>query len=113
MQTPSGFKPAVCEQAVFDAIKTGYRLIDTAQAYMNEEAVGKAVNRAIADGIAKREEFFITTKVWVSNMKTEDSAYESVKTSSLFRIICWEKSQHSQKAVRVLMKRIQLHIWNR
>jgi diketogulonate reductase-like aldo/keto reductase len=82
MQTPSGFKPAVCEQAVFDAIKTGYCLIDTAQAYMNEEAVGKAVNRAIADGIAKREELFITTKVWVSNMKTEDSAYESVKISS-------------------------------
>ena len=50
-------------------------------AYMNEEAVGKAVNRAIADGIAKREELFITTKVWVSNMKTEDTAYESVKTS--------------------------------
>ncbi len=48
---------------------------------MNEEAVGKAVNRAIADGIAKREELFITTKVWVSNMKTEDTAYESVKTS--------------------------------
>lgn len=72
---------AVCEQAVYDAIKTGYRLIDTAQAYMNEEAVGKAVNRAIADGIAKREELFITTKLWVSNMKTEDTAYESVKTS--------------------------------
>ena len=72
---------AVCEQAVYDAIKTGYRLIDTAQAYMNEEAVGKAVNRAIADGIAKREELFITTKVWISNMKTEDTAYESVKTS--------------------------------
>ena len=72
---------AVCEQAVYDAIKTGYRLIDTAQAYMNEEAVGKAVNRANADGIVKREELFVTTKVWVSNMKTEDSAYESVKTS--------------------------------
>ena len=43
--------------------------------------MGKAVNRAIADGIAKREELFITTKVWVSNMKTENSAYESVKTS--------------------------------
>ena len=73
--------PAVCEQAVYDAIKTGYRLIDTAQAYMNEEAVGKAVNRAIIDGLTTREELFITTKVWVSNMKTEDSAYESVKTS--------------------------------
>lgn len=72
---------AVCEQAVYDAIKTGYRLIDTAQAYMNEAAVGKAVHRAIADGIAKREELFITTKVWVSNMKTEDGAYASLKES--------------------------------
>ncbi|WP_295106421.1 aldo/keto reductase [Ruminococcus sp.] len=39
------------------------------------------MNRAIADGITKREELFITTKVWVSNMKTEDTAYESVKVS--------------------------------
>ena len=73
--------PAVCEQAVYDAIKTGYRLIDTAQAYMNEEAVGKAVSRAISEGLVKREELFITTKVWVSNMKTEDMAYSSVKGS--------------------------------
>ena len=72
---------AVCEQAVYDAIKTGYRLIDTAQAYMNEAAVGKAVHRAIADGLVSREELFVTTKLWVSNMKTEDTAYESVKTS--------------------------------
>ena len=71
----------VCEDAVYNAIKTGYRLIDTAQAYMNETAVGKAVNCAIADGLAKREEPFITTKVWVSNMKTEDTAYDSVKLS--------------------------------
>ena len=73
--------PAVCEQAVYDAIKTGYRLIDTAQAYMNEEAVGKAVNRAIADGLVSREELFVTTKLWVSNMKTEDGAYASLKES--------------------------------
>ena len=71
----------VCEDAVYNAIETGYRLIDTAQAYMNETAVGKAVNCAIADGLAKREEPFITTKVWVSNMKTEDTAYDSVKLS--------------------------------
>ncbi|SEH83919.1 Aldo/keto reductase family protein [Ruminococcus flavefaciens] len=72
---------AVCEQAVYDAIKTGYRLIDTAQAYMNEAAVGKAVHRAIADGLVSREELFITTKLWVSNMKTEDGAYASLKKS--------------------------------
>jgi diketogulonate reductase-like aldo/keto reductase len=72
---------AVCEQAVYDAIKTGYRLIDTAQAYINEAAVGKAVHRAIADGLVSREELFVTTKLWVSNMKTEDGAYASLKES--------------------------------
>jgi len=70
-----------CERVVYDAIKTGYRLLDTAMAYGNEEAVGKAVARAIADGITTREELFITTKVWVTDMKTEDAAYEAVKTS--------------------------------
>ena len=72
---------AECERVTYNAIKTGYRLIDTATAYGNEEAVGKAVARAIADGIATREELFITTKVWVSDMKTEEAAYEAVKAS--------------------------------
>ena len=70
---------AECEKVTYEAIKTGYRLIDTATAYGNEEAVGKAVARAIADGITTREELFITTKVWVSDMKTEETAYEAVK----------------------------------
>ncbi|OMQ08938.1 aldo/keto reductase [[Flexibacter] sp. ATCC 35103] len=61
---------AECEQAVVDAIKTGYRLIDTAASYMNEEAVGNGIKRS---GIA-REELFITTKLWVS-----DAGYESTK----------------------------------
>lgn len=71
----------VCEQSVYDAVKTGYRLIDTAAAYMNEEAVGKAVSRAVADGIVTREELFITTKVWVQDMKNETTAYEAVKNA--------------------------------
>ena len=70
-----------CEQVTYDAIKTGYRLIDTAAAYMNEVAVGKGVARAIADGIASREELFITTKVWVQDQKTEETAYQGVKAS--------------------------------
>ena len=53
--------PAQCEQAVLDAIASGYRLIDTAAVYMNEEAVGKAIAKS---GVA-REELFITTKLWV------------------------------------------------
>lgn len=70
-----------CEQVVYDAIKTGYRLLDTAAAYMNEEAVGKGVKRAVADGLTTREELFITTKVWVQDQKTEETAYEAVKSS--------------------------------
>ena len=70
-----------CEEVVYNAIKTGYRLLDTAAAYANEEAVGKGVARAIADGLTTREELFITTKVWVTDMKSEDAAYEAVKVS--------------------------------
>lgn len=65
---------AVCKQAVLDAIKTGYRLIDTAAIYMNEEAVGTAIKEAVKTGLVKREELFITTKVWVS-----DASYEGAK----------------------------------
>lgn len=70
-----------CEQVIYDAIKTGYRLLDTAAAYMNEEAVGRGVARAIADGLVSRDDLFITTKVWVQDIKTEETAYEAVKTS--------------------------------
>ena len=70
-----------CEQVVYDAIKTGYRLLDTAASYGNEEPLGKGVKRAVADGLVKREDLFITTKVWVSDMKSEEASYEAVKTS--------------------------------
>lgn len=63
-----------CEQVVYEAIKVGYRLFDTAASYMNEEAVGKAMKRAIEEGIVKREELFITTKLWV-----QDAGYDSAK----------------------------------
>jgi 2,5-diketo-D-gluconate reductase A len=62
--------PEECERSVFDALQTGYRLIDTAAAYLNEEAVGKAIKRS---GIA-REEVFVTTKLWV-----QDAGYDSTK----------------------------------
>ena len=61
---------AVCEQAVSDALAVGYRLIDTAAAYFNEEAVGAAIQKS---GIAK-EELFLTTKLWI-----QDAGYESAK----------------------------------
>ena len=59
--------PNQCEQCVYDAIKLGYRLIDTAASYMNEEAVGRAIKRAIEEGIVRREELFITTKLWIQD----------------------------------------------
>lgn len=54
---------AECERSVLDAIATGYRLIDTAQSYMNEEAVGRAILRS---GVP-REDLFITTKLWIQS----------------------------------------------
>ena len=62
--------PAQCEQAVLDAIESGYRLIDTAAAYMNEKEVGEAIKKS---GVP-REELFITTKLWV-----QDATYEGAK----------------------------------
>ncbi|MCQ6268758.1 aldo/keto reductase [Fictibacillus sp. WQ 8-8] len=59
-----------CEQAVYDAILAGYRLIDTAASYLNEAAVGRAIKRS---GVP-REELFITTKLWV-----QDTGYENTK----------------------------------
>ncbi|KHL92354.1 2,5-diketo-D-gluconic acid reductase [Paenibacillus sp. IHB B 3415] len=61
-----------CEKCVLDAISVGYRSIDTAQAYRNEEAVGRAIKKS---GVP-REELFITTKVWISN-----AGYEQAKAS--------------------------------
>lgn len=63
---------AVCQQAVSEALETGYRLIDTAAAYFNEEAVGAALKNC---GIP-REELFITTKLWI-----QDAGYESAKAA--------------------------------
>lgn len=61
--------PEDTEKSVYAALKGGYRMIDTANAYMNEEALGKAVKRAITDGLTTREDLFITTKVWVQDEK--------------------------------------------
>lgn len=64
--------PAECERCVSDALKVGYRMIDTAQAYHNEEGVGAAVKKS---GIA-REDLFLVSKVWISNY-----GYEKAKAS--------------------------------
>ncbi len=68
--------PEECERCVLDAISVGYRLIDTAQAYHNEEGVGEAIQKC---GVP-REELFIVTKIWISNAG-EEMAYASVLES--------------------------------
>ena len=64
--------PKECERCVSDAILVGYRMIDTAQIYRNEEGVGNAIKKSGID----RKEFFIVTKVWISN-----AGYEKAKAS--------------------------------
>jgi len=74
--------PAECERSVVDAIEAGYRLIDTAASYLNEEAVGRGLR---ASGVA-REQLFVTTKLWV-----QDTGYE-----------------RTQRAIDRSLKRLQL-----
>lgn len=59
--------------SVYSAIKMGYRLIDTANAYMNEKSVGEAVNRAVSEGLVTREELFISTKLWPTLYENDDA----------------------------------------
>lgn len=73
---------AECKNSVLEAIRAGYRLIDTAQAYGNEEAVGAGIKAALDEGLCERSELFITTKVWFRSFETEDcrkSLDESMK----------------------------------
>lgn len=68
---------AECEKCVIDAIETGYRLIDTAASYMNEQAVGNAIKKSKQSAAAvERKELFITTKLWV-----QDTGYEKTKAA--------------------------------
>lgn len=62
-------------QATKDAITAGYRHFDTAAFYGTETFVGRAVNEAITSGEVKREDLFITTKLWMNSMKREDVSF--------------------------------------
>ncbi len=72
---------AECKRSVLDAIKAGYRLIDTAASYTNEDAVGEAVREAIDQGLCKREDLFITSKMWVQDMASFDMAKAAIDAS--------------------------------
>ena len=70
-----------CRRSVLDAIRAGYRLIDTAASYTNEDAVGEAIREAIAEGLCTREELFITSKMWVQDMQNEQMAAAAIDAS--------------------------------
>ena len=83
-----------CENAVYEALKSGYRLIDTARYYGNESEVGKAVARAIKEGICKREEIFVTTKLVPWTSTPEDDIDDSLQKLGLSHIDLCLLHQH-------------------
>ncbi|MBB1476218.1 aldo/keto reductase [Shewanella sp. SG41-3] len=70
-----------CKNSILNAIRVGYRLIDTAAVYGNEDAVGDAVREAIKHGLCTREELFITSKLWVQDMASFDTAKVGIEAS--------------------------------
>lgn len=65
--------PEDTEKSVYSALRDGYRMIDTANAYLNEEAVGKALKRAFDEGVVTREEVFVSTKLWPTLYENENA----------------------------------------
>ena len=65
------------DEVIYQSIKDGVRLIDTASMYKNEEEVGRAINKAINDGIVKREDLFIVTKLWIDEKEDPEKALKS------------------------------------
>ena len=75
--------PEDTELAVYSAIAGGVRLIDTANAYMNEVEVGKAIKKAITEGIVTREELFVSTKIWPTLYEREDAVDKTLERLGL------------------------------
>ncbi|MCR5772697.1 MAG: aldo/keto reductase [Butyrivibrio sp.] len=75
--------PEDTEKSVYAALKGGYRMVDTANAYMNEEAVGKAIARAIDEGIVKREDIFVSTKLWATVYENDSAVEDTLKRLGL------------------------------
>lgn len=65
------------ENSVYWALKAGFRLIDMARIYRNEEGVGRGVQRAIDEGLVTRDEIFVTTKMWTSDYSNPESAIDA------------------------------------
>lgn len=75
--------PDEAENSVYNALKDGYRLIDTANAYVNEKAVGRAIRRAIEEGIVTREEVYLETKIWPCFFEDEDAVDKTLERLGL------------------------------
>lgn len=72
-----------CERCVLDALQVGYRSIDTAQSYFNEEQVGTAIEKSRVD----RKDIFLTTKVWVEHYGYKEAMYSILPISGIFIIL--------------------------
>lgn len=75
--------PEDTEKSVYTALKGGYRMIDTANAYMNEEAVGKGLARAVKEGIVERGDVFVSTKIWPTLYENADAVEDTLKRLGL------------------------------
>lgn len=71
--------PDQAEESVYNALKDGYELIDTANAYVNEKAVGRGIRRAIDDGITTREKVYLETKIWPSFYEDENAVDKTIE----------------------------------
>lgn len=71
--------PDEAENSVYNALKDGYSLIDTANAYVNEKAVGRGIRRAIEEGIVTREEVYLETKIWPSFYEDESAVDKTLE----------------------------------
>lgn len=98
--------PAECERCVLDAISVGYRMIDTAQAYHNEEGVGNAIQKC---GVP-REELFIVTKVWISNAG-EEKAYASI-LESLKKLKSDYIDLQEHVEIKPMVNQVETHVFN-
>lgn len=99
-----------CRRCVSEAIACGYRLFDTAAAYFNEDAVGDAVAEAIQKGIVRREDIFLTTKVWLQDFGEEETeravrkSMRNLKTDYLDLVLLHQPYGNWQAAWKTLEK---------
>lgn len=96
-----------CENAVYAALKSGYRLIDTAKYYGNEAEVGRALEKAVQDGICTREEVFITTKVvpWSANPDADiDESLQKLKVHYIDLVLLHQHGTGDDKVYSALIR---------